>query len=577
MSIFSFEIPATNQESKAINASTDWLDTLIVNKNSAEIALRLFAGTGSQKPEEISGAGAQFISLPNNQNAIQIHVPAVLMSECSGFGAFLILTNSTDSDTLKFSRPVKRTATNCDDIAIPELTWTPISVTAKPDSTRALFALSSVFSNGSYDKKEGRLLKWNSYPTQTSPQVEYAEYSTSADSQFNLVPGQVLWLKSAHARSAHFGPAITPSLTDTFAQKIAASDWTDFSLPFNFPISLKSIALASGKQIQQTIFDSLNVYKWNKIGQSYITEPLFLPNMPGKNSLDTTMLAGSSNPYAFFYEGHSPVTLYIPPTCTTQGGLQKRLSADNQKSGWNVKVLCSVSDNKPLSTLYLGGGDEALQKREYPPPPSLGPLSVTFFDLQSKHACGNLFTEKRLKDGLFACIKIVNNGSTTQQINLSTPDRYNFPQGYSTALFTQKESGLMTLIKSAYQCIAPQEEQFVFLAAGSTSYLTSFSSILRQPPGLSHVYPNPFVNHITVHYNVPFIPVHKVTLMLLNTKGQMVYRFVQDAPAPGMYKHTIMLHNLHGTQVSAGTYFLSYRIEETTKKVLIFTKQLVCL
>jgi hypothetical protein len=220
-----------------------------------------------------------------------------VINQAYGVRALLVVNDGINYDTVNVSRCVKTDYTET--YSIPDLEWMPLRVAATLNDS----ALDKIFDQSTsetweYDICKIRLFRF--YDPDPSESNNWMEYSDTTKQHFNFVPGRLIWCKVKEGLRLSFGEGHTTSLRRPYGITLKPKSWTDFCLPFQFPIMLKDILLVTGPP-----GDSLGFYKWVKSGTTYKLEEIY--------SNDTLISGQRYDGYTVYNNLSTPVVLLIPP------------------------------------------------------------------------------------------------------------------------------------------------------------------------------------------------------------------------------------------------------------------------
>jgi hypothetical protein len=554
----------------------DYIDTLSMSDTSLQgIGISLSAGPGDSAPKLLPNALS--VIKTNTNSAIRISISSSLFNDVTGFRAKLIIRDSLKADTILLSRPIIRDHANCDDVFTQSLSWVPLSVTALPDSPAARQKLSSLFSDkGEYDKQKCRLLQWIA---SSGNSASLAEFGTLPDSLFNFKPGRLFWMKAVDSVPISFGKATTVALNDTFPITLSPNNWTDFSLPFLFPVMLSDIFSATQTKTGINYGDSLEFYHWKKSGISYSTEPLYLSRLSGLNSSEQTISGGVGKAFSIFNPYSNPVTLYFPPTCSAQTlvELKKKTSRpSHNQSAWSVKVKCHDDLGNVLADIYCGGDETLPGPIYYPVPPSFLSKSIQIMDSIHGKYHGAMVTNSKVNQGAIFSLLLSNNSDRWTTLSVAVESFINLPYNNKAVLIDLSASQAYINDKLSVS-LGKGASQTIYLGVGTSTYISTMKNTISMAPGLRSMYPNPFRNFLCVQYVVPFKIIEGITFSLTDLQGKCIWSKTQQNPQSGIHELRINLDTKENTRLAAGIYLLRYSIIDNQKSVVMFHKRVFCM
>jgi hypothetical protein len=573
-----FIIDAKNANKKTpIQSGSSYIDTFAVNNSALmhDVNISLLAGTGDNVPTLQNNAISVVAS--GNDYGIRVCIDNNTISECSGFRGLLIVSDNVKSDTICISRPVIRINNNCDNKYTKPLSWLPLSVTALPDTSYAKKILGSFFTDtNGYSQKKCRFVQWN-----TNDNGIYSEYNSISDSLFDFKPGRLFWIKARDSTYIDFGKATSIALNDTFPVTLSANNWTDFSVPFNFPITIEDIFSATKTKTGNNYIDSLEFYYWKKSGTSYVTEPLFLSQISGINSTNQTLSGRYGNAYTIYNTTKSTVTLYFPPTCSAQAILHKVKTASDslhiKSSAWSVKISCRDAKCDLISHIYCGGDEKLSKPIYYRASPSFTSLSLQISDSMTGNFHGNIATNSSIADGIIFTLLFSNNTAEKTVMSASIDSLINLPDKVEAAIIGCNSSNDYFKNDSIFVSVDKNSKYTVYLAVGKSDYLNDVFKKISMSPEISLIYPNPLKKYLCVQYVVPYKLVDQLCFSLVNLQGKCIWKQTLNKPQAGKHEIRFNAAGNENFKLASGIYLLGYDVKYENKTLYKCHKRVFCL
>jgi hypothetical protein len=491
------------------------IDTCLISDNIENLTIRLLAGPGHDEMADISA----YIDTLEANSYYRVKIPD-LKQECqnSGLRAYLAVSDSMFNRKLNLSKNIIRSANaNCDNFVAAESTWTPIFVTARPDSATIA---SAILSDSAYNKKNERIIQWTPGSKNVDSDSNWLEYGKGIDSMFALAPGKLFWMKSRNQRSVHFGSAIVPALTDTVSIPLNTVGWTDFSNPFCFPLYCGDVIKATLKSAASPIDSSFGIYKWVKSGNSYYTEAVFLGGISSVG--DSTDTLGSATPYSVYNPTSTSIVMRLPPEGTTlsqfnpNGVILKKPTHNEQ---WSVKIGMRYGDSAGLSPVYCASIPVSNAACWYPVSPSFAPIKTGVKNQQTKHIFGSTASGDLTKDGgcMFE-LPCKNSADRSIPVFIFIEKTSGLPYGTKAGLFPVGET---TCLRDSIKFVLhSQMEKTTYLAVGDEEYIKQISKVFLRNLSLriaTH-------GHIMkLSYTVPF-GTQSAEFSLYDIRGRVLWK-----------------------------------------------------
>jgi len=495
-----------------------------------------------------------------------------------GVRARIIIDDGIYSDTMDVSRRVITETSDIIDVGAME--WVPLRATSELDSS-ALSVVLSDFSTSvpwAYEPTLFRIVRW--YDPTGGADCRIVEYSDADKDLFALIPGRVVWLKSATARVLTIGGGVTTGLKETQTILLTPGMWTDFSNPYKFPVGLKDILAQTAGSDSSLVF-----YHWDKSDSTYLASPLYIPELDSFGTvLDTAAIKCNSlhDAYTVYNRSSSTVTLCIPPIPKALSeGAVRLLTREivspigeitflwrRQESSYINRVRCSW-DTRSMSTPIIG-----------PLPPSFERCYAGITDGNKKTGGYALYSLSE-DEGLVYEIAIHNGSNQSKAIEYNLGNLENLPSGYKASIYSPDLAQYEDSEKGAGSLnLQGNSSTRRWVVIGTDNYLNDFiGKNLVTSFAFLGTYPNPFKKRVTIHYVVPWNGVKKIEFRVFDIHGRTVWRQdVDKGINSGFNMVTWDMSNGGNTHVASGIYLFQMTVCENGKKgVKIFKRKLTCL
>jgi hypothetical protein len=553
-------------DTNVANPNSALLDTFSLENEALNLNYSLFANRADKLPVQIDSL-VDTIRTVDGKKALVPRIPDSFFNDSVGCRAFFVISNGLISDTVQISHRVRRDTNNCDNIGVGNLEWTPLSVTAFPeknDLQSVLSCFNTQDGTWKYDKTKFRIIQW--YPDLVNDTTinKYVEWTSNFASYFKIRPGKLFWIKSNETKTVDFGKAVTPYLTAAFPDTLNAAQWTDFSIPFNFPILFQDIINTTKKMttLDKSMVDALEFYQWEKSGKTWIAT---LFRGPGFSGLDTVR-GGAGKAYTVFNPNAKNV-LQIPPICaamsTTPKGtasLTKGQMAKAVNASWHVRFDFHNENGDGLNPIFIGYCPNTALPTYLQPPPSFTEITARVFDRSSKKTFGHAFVHDISSGGIAQEFVIENSTGASDKITGSVRGIVNLPNGYLIR-FYNPETGSWAGQQDSFSVSVPANgKQYVFVALGKKDYLDNFKTILAQyKTQLNTAYPNPCTRKLTINYSLSYLieDIKGINFAIFDLRGRAVWSSVRnDGFHTGSNSVVFYRKNKLGQKVSSGVYIV---------------------
>ena len=477
-------------------------DTLVLNDNAATVkwTFRLLkrANEGLEYTEESGNC------LSSDTLICTVPDDPAIVSEMQGVVAYLDIDDGSNISTINLSRRVMRSES--DETTIYPRKWVPVKTTSYLNASAIEYALLDLCDQDKwgYDPKQFRLYSWQSHKN-GAPVNKWIEYASANTRQFNLKPGSVIWVKTRNQHTLNLGPGITPSLKDTFRISLKPRTWTDFALPFSFPVALKSILSAS------TSSDSLQIYAWNHDSS---TVPYLIPlHLPHFYSTDTVL--NNYQVYRVFNGASNDKQLRIPPSPSL--GSQNTTNPKTDRNVWLFRVSARNSHQEVLGEVLYGVADST-DNYSYPAPFSMSWQQITVQETTGMQT-GHLLCSKDKGDGHAFEINFVNRSDKTDTIIFDIRCENNSDSSLSLSV-CDPQSG--TPITDNRVIINPGQKRSIKCIAGSDSYIKRFYAV-QYPSKPIILGIGVIESEMVFRYMLPGDELKRVSYSIISHQGETIW------------------------------------------------------
>jgi hypothetical protein len=486
-------------------------------------------------------------------------VPAFAASKNTGLRVWVIITDGHFIDTLNLSRQVRRG--NSPTVTTLAQHWIPLRSSAILDSPQIDLVLADIMPAGlsfTYDNKQARLFRWYDCALNAlQPKIDkWLEYSEATRDSFSLIPGRLLWLKTASAKTIDMGQGLTTSLRNPYEISLQPEAWTDFSLPFD------SFSIFSGDIIDATgaVTDSLEFYHWQPTtSYSYVCEPLYIAGLPASTGLTnrqaelvSTALEGG---YSVYNRSLQAKNLRIPPLPSVLSTAKKRLMPKKiSDDSWAIMLRASADID--LSPVALGYSSGAGKFTGYAMPPSFSSISVAPCVRSSNQIYGHLIYHAPVNGGFIYELQFSNASAQAGTV------KYRF-DGLSKlndsmqVILRDPLTGACTPASDNHSLpLDAHAAKYMQVLVGGPGFITRTTGALPiWQFGLAGLYPNPCKGLANIRFTLPYSGIRKVTCSIVDTRGRLLWKKVlSDHLQPGLRLLTWNGINSSGTPVAAGMY-----------------------
>lgn len=460
---------------------------------------------------------------------------------------------------------------------IPPLAWTPVRTPFKLNepSTAAILGKDGSLK---YDTEKMRLFRWMPKDGNGVTSFDnWAEYNEEASNDFSFVPGRLMWLKVAENRNVVLTNGVTTSLRSPFEITLAPKAWTDFSTPYKFDIYLGDVLDST----VGTVADTIQIVKWNGKEGKYTTTDIY-PDMGGGDPRREEFL--SYNPKKDGYSVYNPleyeVKLRIPPEPVNSSlyrGRDKTLAKTTRPKGsWSLSCVSESDEGIRLNPIALGyvPGTANTPTRHVQRPTML-PYGVCVRDEEGKK-WAHEFAHTLRQGGVMYTVVYYNSSSEERSFKSTLQDLDRLGSN-GTRVFEEKDGHVAEIPSSYTVTVAPNSEEYRWIAVGSGTYLNSaMNRIPAFKLAFAGAYPNPFRSQITLEYTLPITGVKDLSFRIYSASGREVWNHrANRATKAGRNRVVWNGRDLNGNRVAAGVYFVRMRaVPEGSDKPQVFTTRL---
>jgi PKD repeat protein len=539
-----------------VSARSDLIDTLYISDNTGNVSWSYSYARGG----EAYGAVLPHGTLNGTSDAIPISIAGYqYVSPDNGLRAMVTVSDGMHNDTINVSRQVSRVdSADFETVFTDAMKWTPLRVTAtlsNPD-INAMFRYISDGQQFTYDIKKVRLFRW-----QLQKWVEYAD---NVKSLFTPTPGMLLWIKTKESRQVNFGGGVTPSLKQPYALSLSPGDFTDFALPFKFPIKVGDIIDSSGPGAE-----NLQFYSWARdpVSNRFSTQQLYLAGIPVGSKSSTIGCADLTGYSVYCPPGAQTTTIRIPPIPdVTSKYLPKRASFN----GWAVSVNASLSDGTRLCPVYCGySAGQGAAPSFYPVPPSFLEAFAGVFDNTENKLYGDVMVHALAGGGCSYQLAFVNESAEPQQLKYHLGNAASLPKGLVAKVYNEATGAYENFSAGdAGVTLAAGERQYRWLLVGSEAYLSKSAAVIKNGKLLfAGTYPNPAGALVHIRYSVPTTGVSAVKFAIYDMRGRLVWqKIIAENRGQGMREIIWDGTSLYKSHVSAGIYVIRMEALDAKQK-----------
>ena len=536
----------------------DITDTVHIHDNISNVKWTYLYGKGDEIPV---ARDSGMLSDTGSIQPLSISQTSHAISSESGVRILLVISDGPHSDTIDMSRSVFREES--DPLFTLEDMWHPVYPTADLYSSdpETLLIDKIDSSNIRYDQRFVRLFRWietDSTKNMDAKWLEFDPENAVTRELFSLNPGRLFWIKTRKSALLHLGDAHTLSLKDTFRLTLPAKQFTDFGLPYRFPVRLQSIFNAGAPDA-----DSMHYHVWVRDSATGIfkTALLYLTTMPDRKDASVALTSENSAAYTIYNPLAHDVTLCIPPLPAVMASPVVATSAAKKKTetGWSVKLHTTENNGFSSPPLYCGYAPDA-PTTPFPITPSFNGSAVYVYDRALAKKQGHYFTATA-NEGILQEVHFANPASTPKTMSYSFTFTGAFPETFSAKLF-DKNSGTFTTEGSV--TVPAQSVASRWISVGDAAWHNKLSNtLLKQQYRLHRLYPNPARSQITIRYSVPFGADEKLAFSIFDMKGRRIWnKRITAMLTSGIHHTTWNGRDNKNRLVGSGMYIVRFAVTD---------------
>lgn len=482
-----------------------------------------------------------------------------IVTEDNSVKTLIYIDDGANKDTIDLSRRVNRSNDILPLLPTQLLKWIPLRTTAilsnaKPE--KVFKPLCKDTNTWAYNKRYFRIFRWIPGSNIERPDYQWVEYDETMNSEFELVPGRLLWVKSRQNASLTLGNGITLPVNKTFEITLAPNSFTDISVPFRFNIRLSDIIKATGNY-----GDSLYFYEWRQDSETsdFTAHALYLNSqIPPASNKDTILECRERGFFTIRNTTSNPVILKIPPIAATQVLNKTIAKRKNEFSGWYLNFNIGNSnfgyDNLGLSV--MPSLSEPTQENIIPTPPSFKPYAITLLGKNNYKHGAYITRNASLKDGQTIRVLFENFSNDPITLNYSTSLSGNVPGSFSSILMDQENNS----VKTNTITLEPGEKSERILAVGDKEYLQQFPTVNSSSKQILSIKKQ--FGQLKISFSSSLKNANSVSMELLTLKGELVKR-INFKSNPNTTEFVWILNK--SSKVNSGIYCLVIK-EFTDKK-----------
>lgn len=536
--------------------SKNYTDPLIftINDNCRNVYWRFQYGNGNNG---YTHHRDNYLQQSHDTSSISVAMDPRVIHEYFGLRALVIASDGVNSDTVNVSRCVRNPSGEV--FSINQYAWVPLR------TTKGLIIplLETIFSQivnepqeWSYNTEEFRLFRWHT--TDSREPNNWLEYSHMVKNDFQLIPGRIIWCKSAKDHALKLGAGVTTSLKEPYTIVLRPGNWTDFSLPFQFSITLRDVLAATG-----SLRDSLDMYQWIKDQNTYIAKDIYLSEFDTLTEIyDTLKSLQGHDAFTVYNHATQPVNLRIPPiSLAISSYLNPPIKSRKEKNPhlWHISFNWDDAQVKG-ETFYkrvLCGYKQGDHDPDYGIlPPTMSKLQVGVLNRLKNEICGwALVHDIDQNGGVSFEIVLTNNYTETKNINYYLANLATLPDDFLARVYNPetKSYTVSTSDNISQLTLEPGSRTTRIIALGPENYFHT----LFQPVKLLKAFPNPFNRVLILQYQLPQ-NIKEVRLALYNIQGKLLWHQINhNRTQTGIHQLYFATDMINPNQdLATGVYFI---------------------
>ena len=341
--------------------SISFSDSIFVKDNGMNLSWKFYRGVGG---EAVTPVASGYIK--ENSGKILCAIPAT-GAQAAGIKAFVIISDGFFIDTIDLSHRAIRL--HSDATTTLQNSIFPITSTAEPNLPDIRFCLGGLFSDAGdkYDASIFRIFRWLPNESNAQSTNKWIEYSSIDRTNFFCHPGALLWLITAKSSIIDFGKSMTPSLKSSYAIQLSPHTWTDFGVPFGFPLPLSNVLSASGPAARNLV-----IYRWtpDAANKTFRAELIYGGSHISIDSISDTLFPGQGTGYTVFNPADTAFVMRFPPSPFLLGERNSTGVSKKASSAASCVKISACTGTAEFSTIYCAAYDGSGDTILYPLPPS---------------------------------------------------------------------------------------------------------------------------------------------------------------------------------------------------------------
>lgn len=533
-------------------------------------------GSGNEGYPQVT---ENYLTVSNDTSHIVVVMDSNVINESFGVRALIITSDGIHRDTINTSRCVKNERGEAFSLVHHE--WSPLRTTKglNQPGVDIVFDQSIVSEKPwKYDIMAFRIFRWHALD-QRQPN-KWLEYDDNLKPEFQLVPGRVIWCKTATSHALSLGSGVTTTLKEPYIIPLKPNNYTDISLPFQFKVRLRDALLASAPH-----YDTIDVYHWRKDGTSYTADPIYVHELDTNLSAVTDTLLSQQNYDAYTIYNHNsqqvmlkipPFSLPLSPNLPATQPSPRTSNIDSWDMGFRWMNIAGHS-NSFFKTVRYGLRQSKGETAYGPLPPTMSKLQIGIYNQNTEKICGwALAREYDRNNGVIFKLVMRNNSSHDGNIAYYLDKLENLPDDLEARIYNpaSRKYENCTKDKVSYIDLASASNTTLFLVVGKAEYFHHLFNHLD----LLKIYPNPFHRDISIRYRMPF-GIKTVNFSLFNLQGQRICQVKETRNVtPG--EHVFHLNHSTNPQISnlaAGVYILHLSAQDHLDRTIFGGKKRIFL
>ena len=549
-------------------------DTISISDNIANLRWWFKSTKGDQS--YATGDTSQFgVLMSTTSGQVIVTIPRNLVSQDNGVRGTFTVSDGVHFVTKDLSRRVFRDSSDL--VWTEDQKWVPLSVNADldtPDTKKVLRSFVKTGEDWKYDKTKFRIFRW--YPNTgnvASKTDKWVEYADTLHQAFEFNRGNLIWVKTRTRTAVRFGKGVTAPLNTSYVLTLQPGQFTDFSLPFKFDITVGDIlrrTRASMVPADTLKTDSLLLYVWKRDNTGHYYTDLRFSNLEiNPQFTNSSQTCSPDSGYTIDNLTHDTIRLQVPPIPQAMSGILSKKKAAT--GGWAVRLVPGLSDGSLLSPVYCGYakgmGKSAVSY--YPVAPSFGNAFAGVYERESGTMHGHAVVHSVDSGGAAFLLAFCNYGTEPAAMQYHLENLSMLPKGMSAAIYDDNTGRYEDLSKGELKVsVGADAKVFRWLFVGTQGYLAKASAIARpEALKLFGTYPNPFSSMVHIRYCLPYDGVDKVRFAIYDMRGRSVWQ--KEISAVSKYGMSDVVWNgraINGQPVAAGVYILRMTAVNSAKK-----------